>query len=254
MRLLLLTMSLVCALHAAPPKVSTSGVSKKPHHPLSIRTQPVKAVPLKVEGDTVVIIKSLPCTITAPLGADLYSWQYPSGVEATAVENVLKITKASNGNHKISVTSVTIEIDFDKKSKKVIRDTGETTITIGSLPKPPDPPEPPTPDISELAKVFRDAAAGDKDNLKRLAAFYAESGLYLDVDANNTSRKLRDKMREGAIKMVPADKLVAVRERIADLYAKEVSIPEDQVFTFDNRNVIRGLFKKIAKALEEASK
>lgn len=127
---LMLTLCLACGLAAAPP-------AKKPG-----------AVPLRIEGDTVVVVKSFPARVVAPEGADLYSWSYPAGVEAAAADNVLTITKAPRGSHRISVNSVTIEIDFEKKTRRVIKDSGEVTVNVGDAPPGPGPdpgPKPPEP-------------------------------------------------------------------------------------------------------------
>lgn len=112
---------------------------------------PVKAVPLKVEGDGVVmVVKSFPVTVTATPGAHSYDWKYPDSVKAEEADNVLTITFAPKGTFKVSVRSTTI--DFDKKTVK--KDTGTVEVNVGDVPVPPGPdpkpPEPgptPTPDV-----------------------------------------------------------------------------------------------------------
>lgn len=108
---------------------------------------PLKSVPLKVEGDTVTIVKSLPCTVTAAPGHDVYVWGWPDGVKASSVDNVLTITEAPKGEVRITVVAFTIDFTYDeatkKITKKVIRDTGVVVVNIGAPappgPKPPDP-------------------------------------------------------------------------------------------------------------------
>lgn len=107
---------------------------------------PPKAVPLKVDGNTITFVKSFPVTVTAPAGADFYIWSYPDGVKAFSADNVLTITAAPNGTHRINVISLTLKIDFEAKKVEKIKDTGTTEINVGA-PEPPRPPDPPTPPV-----------------------------------------------------------------------------------------------------------
>lgn len=108
---------------------------------------PKKAVPLDVTGDTVLVVRAFPVTITAPPGGRDYTWLYPSAMEATEEANVLKITAAPKGTHKIRVR--VLYIDLKKPSPDdVTFERGERTITVGDLPAPPGPgPKPPDPDV-----------------------------------------------------------------------------------------------------------
>lgn len=115
-----------------------------------------KAVPLTIVGDTVLVVKAVPFKVVAPEGAGDYTWTLPTGVEGTnnEDENVLTVTKAPSGVFVIRVKMVTI--DFEKK--KVIKETGEVTVTLGTPPKPP--PDPVKPDGAfGLIKASRDGAA-----------------------------------------------------------------------------------------------
>ena len=104
---------------------------------------PKKAVPLNVTGDTVVVVRKFPVTVTAPAGAHVYTWLYPSTLTAKKSGNTLTVTAGPKGSHRISVSAITV--DFDKKV--VLEDTGETTLTVGDVPPGPDPgPNPPGPD------------------------------------------------------------------------------------------------------------
>jgi hypothetical protein len=100
---------------------------------------PTKAVPLDVKGDTVLVVRSFPITITAAAGAHSYQWSYPSAITAKRSRNVLTILNAPKGTHQIYVTSVTV--DFDKKT--VIEDEGDVSLVVGDVPGPgPVPPGP----------------------------------------------------------------------------------------------------------------
>lgn len=111
-----------------------------------------KAIPLKVEGDTVVVVRSFPCKVVAEPGADLYVWRVPPGVKATDDENTLTITAAPEGVHSVTVQTVTTNFELiDGKVKKtVIKDRGVIDVAVGKVPGPtppgPDPdPKPPDP-------------------------------------------------------------------------------------------------------------
>jgi hypothetical protein len=127
-RVVLLCLAIVCAVHAAPPVKS------------------VKAVPLKVEGDTVVVVKSFPITITAATGAGYYSWRVPVGVVAEEAFNVLTVKSAPKGSHRITVDAISAKIGPDKVTVEFTVDRGETTLNVGDVPVPVPPgPTPPTP-------------------------------------------------------------------------------------------------------------
>src|SRR5262245_45304948 len=110
---------------------------------------PKKAVPLDVKGDTVTVVKSFPCVITAPPGADVNLPRGPEGVKPASADNLRTTNAAPNGTDKISVLAVTVTIDFEKKTKVVTKDTGEVEVVVGT-PKPPDPPPP-----TGLAKALK---------------------------------------------------------------------------------------------------
>lgn len=113
--------------------------------PIVLAAAPPKAIQLKVEGNTVTVVKSFPVTVTAPEGADFYIWQYPDSFKASSLDSVLTVTGAPNGTYKVSVVSVTINIEQDDKGKikkTVVKDKGEVSIVIGSAPGPDPQPDP----------------------------------------------------------------------------------------------------------------
>lgn len=106
-----------------------------------------KAIPLDVQGDTVVVVRSFPCKVVAPPGADLYVWRVPAGVKATDDEHTLTITAAPEGTHAVTVQTVTTNFELiDGKVKKTVaKDRGQIDVVVGKLPGP-TPPDPPPPD------------------------------------------------------------------------------------------------------------
>lgn len=110
-----------------------------------------KKVPLDVQGDTVTIVRKLPCKVVAAPGADFYIWSVPDLLKATSEENVLTITEGVKGSYKVRVLSVTLNFSVDKDGKvkkEVIKDSGEIDVHLGDAPGPgpgPGPGPEPTP-------------------------------------------------------------------------------------------------------------
>lgn len=141
---------------------------------------PPRAVPLDVSGDTVRIIRKFPIVITAAKGGDDYNWVYPSSFEATEEGNVLTVTAAPKGTHKVKVR--VLFIDYEKK--KTTSDRGEVVVVVGDVtpgpgpgPTPPDPtpiPEGPmrvliifeSADLSDATKTTEEQRTGILRSLK----------------------------------------------------------------------------------------
>lgn len=216
---------------------------------------PTKAVPLETKGDTITVVRSFPVTITAPAGADFYLWSYPDGFKAEAADNALTITAAPQGTHKIKVMSVSVVIDFEKKTKTVNKDTGETEIVVGT-PKVPDPPTPPPP--AGLAKALKDAcaaspgtAAEKADHMGKLASLYRKAPDILDK--LTTSGQLQTALIEARrLLPVPDTALLPVRKVIADELAKV--LPADPAAPYGDPPRVKALFSTIEAALVEAVK
>lgn len=153
-----------------------------------------KAIPLKVEGETVVLVKSFPFKVVAEPGADIYFWRVPPGVKATDEKNVLTVTAAPEGAHTVTVQSMTTDFELvdGKIKKKVTEDRGVIEVIVGKVPgpKPPDPdpdpkpPEPkpdapfPAPGLAVLV-VFESATLSELPKSQRIALEAAEVRKYL---------------------------------------------------------------------------
>lgn len=148
----------VTTLAAAPPATVGVPTTKK-----DSKGRPIKGkkLDLKIEGNTVLVVKSMPCTITAPAGADFYIWNYPETVTAKSDEangNVLVVTDAPRGASTINVLAVTINFTIDKDNKvtkETVKDSGSVILVTDRGPAPgptPDPPgpTPPGPDPAPL--------------------------------------------------------------------------------------------------------
>lgn len=111
-----------------------------------------KAIPLKVEGDTQIVVKSLPFKVVANPGSDVYVWSFPDNVTASETEDgVLTVTKAPKGTFVVRV--VGMKVDFD--TKRVTKDRGQVEVVIGApSPDPaPDPTPDPTPDPAPIPEA-----------------------------------------------------------------------------------------------------
>lgn len=150
-----------------------------------------RTVALEVSGDTVVVVKSFPCKVTAPAGHDLYFWSFPDAVKATQDDNVLTVTAAPRGESRVSVNMVTIDFVTDDKgkTKKVVtKESGEATLTVGDVPQPvpptpPVPPAPPQPPAPIPAEGFRVLIVEDVKGRVKLPP--AQSAILFD-------KKIRD--------------------------------------------------------------
>jgi hypothetical protein len=138
MKSLFLACLLACVAVAAPPK---------------------KAVPLTVDGNTVMVVKSFPVMVKAPPGKGLFLWTFPDAVKADSdpeADNVLVVKSAP----KVTYTIRVIHIRYDKAADEFVKDKGETVLVIGDggTPPPPDPKpdvEPdPKPDVKGDLRVL----------------------------------------------------------------------------------------------------
>lgn len=170
--------------------------------PTTAQQRTSKAVPLKVEGDTEIVVKSLPCTVRAPEGGSLYDWTYPDDVRAESDKHLLTITSMPKGRSKIKVRILTV--DFDKKI--VGLDTGEAVVIYGGVPPEPDPgPKPPTPVVPDgplgLTKVSREGAAlvvsdNKQAEAKALADAHRAHAAAVAAGAFPSAAKILDGWRE----------------------------------------------------------
>lgn len=233
MRTFVLLLALVGVAWAAPPK---------------------RAVPLKVEGgETVVVVKGFPCTVTAPEGAHVYIWSVPDGVRASKspAGNVLTVTAAPKGAHRVGVISVTI--DFD--AKRVVEDSGEVTLNVGDVPAPPGP----TP-VDPLARTLRYAyeSCQDKDSkgvgktqrAAELSALYAGSGPL--VAKAKTAGELQALLADARKLLMPDDAVLPLRKAIAD-HLKGVLPGKDSDPPGDPAR-LAGVFDSLSAAIKEATK
>lgn len=101
-----------------------------------------KTAPLKIEGDTLVVVKTLPCKVIAPTGGSLYAWSFPREVRAVKDTNVLTIQQAPKGMFVVTCTITTV--NFDKKS--VTQEDLEIEVNYGGVAPPPPPGPGPGPD------------------------------------------------------------------------------------------------------------
>jgi hypothetical protein len=216
-----------------------------------------RSVPLKVEGDTAVIVKSTPFKVLAPPGADLYFWTIPDSVSGNSSDNVLEITKAPKGSFKVRLVSVTIEIKVvdGNVQKRVIKETGDLDVTFAGGPGPgPDPdPDPKDPVVKALQEAYAKDTGTDKaENMKLLARLYLRLAEE-DPKDYKTYGELYDAVRLISGKMVPAGVLPGVRKVLgAELRTILPSDEKDRTkaITDEASQRLKALFGRLGSALE----
>lgn len=216
-----------------------------------------KATPLVVEGDTFVVVRTLPCKVTAPAGADLYLWGYPDAVKASPslTNNSITVTAAPKGTSRITVTLITVEIDFEKKTKRTITESLETDLIYGGEgPTPPPPPNPDDPLVKDLKAAYKaDADAKKAEYLVSLASLY-RTAAKMDLGAVDTAARLSTILSEARSKLLPADALVGVRKVIQTELRKILPTAADEKLTKEHKDAALKLFERLGVALVEAGK
>lgn len=202
-----------------------------------------KAVPLVIDGETVLVVKSVPFKVIAPPGADDYTWTYPNSVEAQPLDNVLTVSKCPAGEFIVVVR--TIKIDFDQK--KVIKENGAITVVFG---KGPDPgPGPDTPLAKALKDAFSQETATDKATLARkLGAVYAEGAKAAQMGSAKTVGQLFKAMEAGAVAGGVVGKLPRLSMVIAG-HCKALPSKSSTAIDDSNRDLIVRTLSEIAVAL-----
>lgn len=163
-----------------------------------------QAVPLEISGDTVTVVRTLPCKVTAPAGADVYIWSHPSSIKSSEDDNVLTITAAPAGEVVIKVQTLTV----DWAAKKTIRARGTITLVVGKLPDPgPGPPDPLLPDDPLLgglrAAYGADTSATKEADARKLAAVWRSAAGEDFLKKAGTWRNLLSDMSAAAEAQLP---------------------------------------------------
>lgn len=215
---------------------------------------PEKPIPLVIEGETIVVVKNFPFKIIASPGADFYSWSIPDSLKSSSLDNITTITNGSKGSYKISVTSITIDIDFESKKKKIIKTNQEIEVNIGEV-KPPEPPLPPVP-IDPMVKSFRDAFlvspgtdSSKREDVKKLSALYSQAVNLLDQPTIKTAGDLSKALANMHSVMISIDAIKPVRVAISQELLK--MLPTNSAEPYGDPPRIKNLFLKISKCLLE---
>lgn len=94
--------------------------------------------PLRVEGETVLIVTKLPFRVVCDAPADLYFWRLPPGWKGTDTGKELTVTEAPQGAATVAVQ--TLRIDWE--AKKTVTAGHTLAVNVGVGPAPPGPPGP----------------------------------------------------------------------------------------------------------------
>jgi hypothetical protein len=217
--------------------------------PLPIHAQK-KAVPLKIIGETVLIVKALPFKVIAPEGAGDYTWVMPGGVEGSEDDNVLTVTKAPAGVFVIRVKMMTIDFEL----KKIRKETGEVTVTLGEVPDPKPPPDPSTALQKAVKDAFTKESVADKKLLVlALAEVYGQASGHVTKETAKTYGQLFTIMTAGVEAAGVKGKLPnikgAIEANTSMLHGKNTTAIDDS-----NRKKLADELALVSEALREAAR
>lgn len=141
-------------------------------------------VPLTVTGNgvkTIMVVESLPFTISAPLEKrTLYFWTYPATVTAEKRQSKLEIKSAPKGSSFV----VALEMaTFDTKLDDFVFRSGRVEVNVTGDAKPPPGPEPPKYRATNITFVGAEltAQATATNNSAALRVYLASKGLKTHV-------------------------------------------------------------------------
>jgi hypothetical protein len=127
-------------------------------------------------------------------------------------------------------------------------DAAKCIIIVGDAIAPPVA----DPWLRDFQKLFHEDSSSDKaSHLAQLAALYREAIQFTDKTDIATVGDLAARIRTAAGALVPADSLVAVRKRIAEMIAKELPGDGDQPLDSATRTKAAKLFGRLATLLED---
>jgi hypothetical protein len=251
----------------APPPAAVHSLVSANAKPAPTPAPAPRAVPLEVTGDTAIVVKSFSTPVLVKAAAKdktVYVWKYPDSFKADpasgafSLTNVLAVSSAPKGSHKVSVSSLTTAKDGGWSI-----DSGEVTVHVGDLPSPgPNPgPDPgPNPD-SPLTKLLRQALAAETDaakvaQAKALAAVYEIGAAQVKDGKAKTVGALDKAMEAGAIAGGVSKKLPFVQGAIS-LHFKDKGLPFGKQSSLpiddSNRDKIMGALSEVALSLKEVS-
>lgn len=168
---------------------------------LSLKGDGVKVVKVDkviIVKEDATVIQSFPFTITAPDGAGLYFWTFPSTLQAIDKGNVLEVSGGAKGTITVSSKSIYPDVDKDGKFKGFVTKFASIAFTIGDVPAPvppgPTPPVPPEPIPVPVAQKIRIVVIEETaDATGARAAFFKDTALKARMDAKGHLLRVMDK-------------------------------------------------------------
>ncbi len=219
-----------------------------------------RPVPLEIGGDTVVVVKKLPFTITTPeIKGALYDWVHPSTIKSDDGGNVLTITSAPLGETTVQVRVTTALLDKDGKFIGFERKVGKITFVVGALPPGPDPgPPPPDPTpgpVSPLVKALRDAYTQESDpdkskHLKALAGLYSITAEQVAKQKPSTAGVVWKALEAGALAAGVNGKILKI-QTVLQSELKKLPSKSSDVLDDTKRALVISTFQELAEALSK---
>lgn len=145
-------------------------------------------VPLEIDGDTVLVVKTLPFKVRAEKNWEYYDWNYPANVTVSKNDDVLTVVEAPAGEYTFSVVMMTTDITVEKDTLKVTKTKrkkfGIVKVIVGNVPPAPGPgPVAPTdPLVVALQEAYNGDASDKKaEYLKFMGNFFAAGDALVDA-------------------------------------------------------------------------
>ncbi len=227
---------------------------------------------LVIEGDTVLVVKTLPFKIKAPVYTSLdknkekpfvdYTWLHPSSVSSEENDDgsILTIKSAPSGE-----ITVKVKIIVQEEGKRSVRKVYQITFVVGALPIPPPPnpvppgplppPVPPPPD-NELAKAIATALTTDKDTdkvvlAKKLGAIYRVAATTTAMDSGlKTVKDIDAVIRTTTEESIGVLTIPNTRDAIGKWLVTQLPTKKDTVLTDADRQKMKSSYLTLADVLE----
>jgi len=180
---------------------------------------------------------------------------FPSNLLSDKKSTVVVAVK--EGRYRIlAYTSINNQPSNPAFTTLIVGDVGPTPPTPPSPPNPPMPPSPPTPPqpddpfLQSLKSVYGGLQEADKaESVKRLQQVYVFAAAESDNSKYSTLGQLYSSIRSMAVQSLKADKVVPIRDMIADQLDTALGTDPNVPLNAENRKKCKDAFNRINKLL-----
>ena len=180
---------------------------------------------------------------------------FPSNLLSDKKSTVVVAVK--EGRYRIlAYTSINNQPSNPAFTTLIVGDVGPTPPTPPSPPNPPMPPSPPTPPqpddpfLQSLKSVYGGLQEADKaESVKRLQQVYVFAAAESDNTKYSNLGQLYASIRSMAVQSLKADKVVPIRDMIADQLDTALGTDPNVPLNAENRKKCKDAFNRINKLL-----